>query len=85
MIIGNGRPQVGENQYKEKMNQVKSSSAYTNSNPFIEDLNNLGHVNSSSTDEMTTKSMSMLHERYKQGLISLEEFNRKAQQLNRQK
>ena len=85
MIIGNGRPQVGSNQYKERMEQVKSSNAYTNSNPFIEDLSNLSHVNSSSREEMRTKSMSMLHERYKQGLISLDEFNRKAQKLNEQK
>ena len=41
------------------------------------------YFNVSSKNEMTEKSYAMLQERYNNGLISLEEFTKKCQQLNK--
>ena len=55
----------------------------TNNNPVNSDKSFLKNSNATSKNDMLDKSFAMLQERYNNGLISLDEFNKKCNQINK--
>lgn len=93
MIIGNNR---NDNKFKDnnflndnfdtKFNQYKDNSKITKKkNIFVKDIKEQAHTNVNSQDDMYNKSLAMLNERLKNGLITLEEFNRQIKELARKR
>lgn len=93
MIIGNNR---SDNKFKDnnflndnfdtKFNQYKDNSKITKKkNIFVKDIKEQAHTNVNSEDDMYNKSLAMLNERLKNGLITLEEFNRQVKELARKR
>jgi len=93
MIIGNNR---NDNKFKDnnflndnfdtKFNQYKDNSKITKKkNIFVKDIKEQAHTNVNSQDDMYNKSLAMLNERLKNGLITLEEFNRQVKELARKR
>lgn len=98
MIIGNNNNgnnfsnkfndrQVQENtNFNRKMDQIKDNEDKTfYKNPFVEDLNSMQHSNPTDRTDMRDKSLAMLQERLENGTISLDEFNKKVSQINKNK
>ncbi len=63
------------NLYKEESEKMQEI------NPFKEDIKSINHSNPLSKNDMRKKSVAMLQERLDNGLISLEEFNKKCKDL----
>ena len=82
MIIGNNFNK-DTNKFKDKMKNIKdNASNMTNDyNPFVEDVNSYKYSDASNTNNMYDKSLAMLHERLKNGTITLEEFNKECEKL----
>ena len=56
-----------------------------NENLFTNDKSEHKYTNPSSRSDMNDKALAILQERYRNGLISLEEFNRKCTELARRR
>lgn len=71
--------------FDRRFNMVKEQAKKNRKvvNSYARDNNIMQHSNVMSKNEMADKSFSMLQERYNQGLISLDEFNKKCNQLNK--
>lgn len=93
MIIGNNR---NENKFKDnnflkdnfdtKFNSYKENSKQSNKrNIFVQDINEQIHTNVNSKDDMYNKSLAILNDRLRNGLITLEEFNRQVKDLARKR
>lgn len=93
MIIGNNRE---ENKFKNnnflndnfdtKFNQYKDNSKIKRKrNIFVKDITEQAHTNVNSMDDMYNKSLAVLNDRLKNGLITLEEFNRQVKELARKR
>ncbi|MDO4995899.1 MAG: SHOCT domain-containing protein [Bacilli bacterium] len=93
MIIGNNK---SDNKFKDnnflndtfdtKYNQYKDNSKLTNKkNIFVKDIKEQAHTNVNSQDDMYNKSLAILNDRLKNGLITLEEFNRQVKELARKR
>lgn len=93
MIIGNNRE---ENKFKNnnflndnfdtKFNQYKDNSKIKRKrNIFVKDITEQAHTNVNSMDDMYNKSLAILNDRLKNGLITLEEFNRQVKELARKR
>ena len=67
---------IGNNTNKDFSNILK--------NPTIENERIKQHTNVVSKEEMSLKSFNMLEERYRNGLISLEEYTRKCNEIRKQ-
>ena len=83
MIIGkNTNFQANNNQFikENKANQIVS-----NLNPMIEQTRTMQHTDVTSRNEMNEKAFSMLQDRLNKGLISLEEFNKKCNELGKRR
>lgn len=67
------------NRFNNQFNKLKDENAKNNNlgNPFVNELSNQAHTNPINNNDMYDKSLAMLHERLKNGLITLEEFNKK--------
>lgn len=81
MIIGdnNFKNNSFENKFKRYNNNKNNQN--NNHNIFVKDIKENVYSNASSTKDMNDKALAMLNERLKNGLITLEEFNRKCQEL----
>lgn len=93
MIIGNNRE---ENKFKNnnflndnfdtKFNQYKDNSKIKRKrNIFVKDITEQAHTNVNSMHDMYNKSLAVLNDRLKNGLITLEEFNRQVKELARKR
>jgi len=93
MIIGNNR---SENKFKDnnflkdnfdtKFNSYKENSKQSNKkNIFVQDISEQIHTNVNSKDDMYNKSLAILNDRLRNGLITLEEFNRQVKDLARKR
>lgn len=93
MIIGNNR---NENKFKDnnflndsfdtKFNNYKDNRKLNNKkNIFVQDIKEQAHTNVNSKEDMYNKSLAILNERLKNGLITLEEFNRQVKDLVRKR
>ena len=83
----NSNPTNFTSNFDERFNTVLKE-AIKNGNkisPYAKDDKAMNYANVNSKHEMADKSFAMLQERLNNGLISLEEFNKKCQQLNRRR
>lgn len=69
----------------EQNQQILSSKANFKDNTFTEDLSTFKHTNATNNNDMYDKSLAMLHERLDNNLITLEEFNKKCEQLGKKR
>ena len=71
--------------FDKRFNMVKEQARKNANtiNTYATENNTMQHSNVMSKNEMADKSFSMLQERYNNGLISLDEFNKKCTQLNK--
>ena len=93
MIIGNNsnnnsfnNPLSEENQFKTRMDNIKQANEFNSYNDgLIDSVNSASFNNPLDKDQMSDKTLSMLHERLNNGLISLDEFNKKCNELGRKR
>ena len=88
MIIGNSNnnPMSENNNFNNKMNEIKKNSELnTFRNQFVQDINSTQHSDPTSRNDMHNKSLAMLQDRLEKGIISVEEFNKKVSNLNKNK
>ena len=89
MIIGNNnknnfnQPSFNTN-FNQRFNTVKENEAKNNqvNTKLNDNLQSFAHSDITSKNEMNDKAFAMLQERFNNGLISVEEFNRKCNELN---
>lgn len=93
MIIGNNNPQHNNNDFSkqrvkpftnnfdEKFQNMPNTS--NNFNMQDDGMRSTSFYDVNSKSEMLDKSYAMLKERYQNGLITLEEFNKKCNKLNK--
>lgn len=83
MIIGNNnmRPNNVNPPFQNKLNQRKEIQPKTNN--YLQNKKEVQHINVTNQKEMTDRSFEILQERLNAGLITMEEFNRKCQNLTR--
>ena len=91
MIIGsnnnknsNNTPNFTSN-FEERFNTILEEGIKNQDriNPFAVDNNAKQYNNPLNKNEMADKSFAMLQERFNNGLISLDEFNKKCRELNK--
>ncbi len=88
MIIGNSNnnPMNENTNFNNKMNEIKKNSELnTFKNQFVQDINSTQHSDPTSRTDMHNKSLAMLQDRLEKGIISVEEFNKKVSNLNKNK
>ncbi|MBQ6539201.1 MAG: hypothetical protein IJL76_02870 [Bacilli bacterium] len=86
MIIDGNNFNSNQNKFQDKMNTIKENGELYKDNtvnPFVEDVNSMEYANALDTKNMKNKSLSMLNERLKAGLITTEEFHREVDKLNK--
>ena len=93
MIIGNNNNENkfkekdflnSDNKFKTKFKEYKNySKTHKTNNIFVKDIKELKYSNVNNKDEMYNKSLAMLNERLKSGLITIEEFNKQVKALNK--
>ena len=87
MIIGNNsfNNQNTNQLFNTRLTEVKKNNEKTQNavNPFATDKRALANANITSKSDMLDKAFAMLQERLNNGTISLEDFNRKCNQLNK--
>lgn len=82
MIIGNN--QNNQNQvFNNKMNTIKQNAANTKGIVSPISHNTLQHKDVLNKNDMNDKAFAMLQERLSNGLITIEEFNKKCTQLGK--
>lgn len=92
MIIGNKnnenilkkQPKFTSN-FEERFNKIVEENSKSNENisSFNESSQTTKYFDVNNKNEMADKSFAMLQERYNNGLISLDEFTRKCNQLSK--
>ena len=85
MIIGNNN--FNNNNFTNKFNRIKKEGERNKErlNPTLVDKKANNYSNTKSKQQMADKSFAMLQDRYNNGLISLEEFTRKCNNLEKQR
>ena len=88
MIIGNNKKKKKKPNFTSNFDErfqtiVNENKKNNNNSNFNENINNYSDVNNK--NDMTNKSFAMLQERYNNGLITIEEFTKKCNQLNKQR
>ena len=91
MIIGNNKnnnfntnPTGFQSNFEQRFNTIKEEwmKNHNQINPFKEDTIAKQYNDPTNKHEMADKSFAMLQERYNNGLISLDEFNKKCRELS---
>ena len=86
MIIGKNNNSFNQSEnFERRFNTVKEQAEKNKEriNPFQVDNKALRNTNVFNKNDMADKSFAMLQERYNNGTISLEEFNKQCNRLNR--
>jgi len=88
MIIGSNNqnnfnnPLNEDNQFKTRMDNIKlANELNTYNDGLIDDVNSTRFNNPLDRDQMSDKTLAMLHDRLSKGLISMEEFNKQCNEL----
>ena len=86
MIIGKNSFN-SNNTFNNRFNEIKENDNKNHNlvNPIAETTTNMAHTNINSRNEMYEKSFAMLQDRLRNGLISVEEFNSKCNELNKKR
>jgi len=79
MIIG--KNDFNKDNFQNKMNAIKNNASNMNSN--IDHTNTSQYKDITNQDEMIDRSLEMLEERLKKGLISHEEFQKQCARLGK--
>ena len=77
MIIGNNKI---ENSFQKKFNETNNKTINTDNDIF---KSNKKSYNVNNKNDMLDKSLEMLRQRYANGNISIEEFRKKCNELNK--
>ena len=92
MIIGNNNNGNTFNNNGDNLNNnLNKGTNYVDNNqqksynPFIKDINSMQHSDPTSKNEMRDKSLAMLQNRLENGLITLDDFNKKVKNINNSK
>lgn len=88
MIIGGNNQFNNNNNGRNFINNMKRKNnkpTHNNNFGFNEDLNNYVHTDPKDKISMYDKSLAMLKERYEQGLIDVDEFNKKCEEIGKKK
>ena len=85
MIIGGNNKNI--NNGSNFINNMKNNSKRPmhNNFGFNEDLNNYVHTDPKDKISMYDKSLAMLKDRYEKGLIDVDEFNKKCEEIGKKK
>ncbi len=88
MIIGSNNqnnfnnPLSEDNQFKTRMDNIKQANELNTYNDgLIDDVNSTRFNNPLDRDQMSDKTLAMLHDRLSKGLISMEDFNKQCNEL----
>ena len=95
MLIGNNnngnkfflnKKMTNNDDFNKNLNSLNQANNKTfDKNIFVEDIKTISHSNPTSRKDMRNKSLAMLQSRLENGLITLEEFNRKCHELDKDK
>ena len=85
MIIGNNNSFNSSENFEKRFNNIKEQAQKNQGrvNPFKVDNKALNNNNIFNKKDMADKSFAMLQERYNNGTITLEEFNKQCNKLNK--
>ena len=67
--------------FNTKFKQYKQNSQIETNNIFVKDIKQQKYTNVNSQDEMYNKSLAILNDRLKNGLITLKEFEHQVKEL----
>lgn len=79
---GNRNPLAGNPEFNNKFRQQSNSNFIKNNNPQ-QPISTNPYKDIYNTKEMNERSYEMLKQRYDNGLISIEEFSKKCEQLRK--
>ena len=86
MIIGNGNNKMnGSSNFDQRFHMIQEEGDKNRNrrNPFTISQPTNQHPDVMNQKEMTDRAFNMLQERLQNGTISIEEFNKKCEQLNK--
>ena len=69
----------------EQFQQTMNQNPTQHKNIFTKDFKTQQHINPTNKQDMADKSLAIVHERLQQGSISLDEFNRKCEELGKKR
>jgi len=89
MIIGNNNNEnkfrdnnfLDNDTFNNQFNDYKENSKMQHKNIFVKDLKDQKYTNVNNKNDMYDKSLAMLNDRLKNGLISFDEFNKQVNLL----
>ena len=73
------------NQFINQNQQFQEQIQPQQKNIFTQDIKTQQHIDPINKSDMADKTLALLNERLKQGTISLEEFNRKCEELGKKR
>jgi len=87
MIIGNNSNNFNNNMFTNKFNRIKSEGEKNKDivNPQAIDKKALFNGNTNNKQQMADKTFAMLQDRYNNGTITLEEFTKQCELLNKRR
>ena len=83
MIIGNNNNINTNSNFIKNNHPNENNNSVTKTNPLIDSNSARVHTDVMSKNAMADKSFAMLQERYEKGLISIEEFTKQCNKLNK--
>ncbi len=84
MIIGNNKPGFTK-PFENVKTPNKNNQFQQQKNIFTKELTEKQHINPLNKNEMSDKTLALLHQRLQQGTITLDEFNKKCEQLGKRR
>lgn len=83
MIIGNNNNNnnFNNNNFENKFKKYQDNTQNHTGNIFVKDIKQHVYGDPTSSNDMNDKALAMLNERLQNGLITLEEFNKKCQEI----
>lgn len=100
MLLGNNFNNNNSNKFAQPMGNQFENTGFVNKNHefqqninqannqkniFTNDIKTQQHINPLNKNDMADKTLALLHERLKQGSISLEEFNKRCEELGKKR
>lgn len=81
----NKKNSFSNNNFSTKMDLIKENHQNTQNkiNPFVDDFSNKQYIDPTNKQSMKEKTLTLLNERLKQGHISIDDFNRECEKLNK--
>lgn len=77
--------QFENNQFSNKNYNFQQGQSNHQKNIFTNDIKTQQHINPTSKNDMADKTLALLHERLEKGSISLDEFNKRCEELGKKR